>query len=401
MAFGTPRFLWILLWSMAAVVLLGACTREPAEEKLLPPGLEPLETREVPAFIDDLDRGSLEEALRRSLEYYERLPGNRILECGGLKIPAGRLKATVALFLELLAAGDLDREKLLEHFQVLAYRSREELETILVTGYYEPVIESRRHRDEVFRHPLYALPPDLVQVRLELFDPERFNNVRPLVGRLNGRYLVPYPTRSEIDWAGALSDCQCELAWLKDPVEAFFLHVQGSGMLVFPDGSRRRIGYAGSNGHPYRSIGKYLIETGSVPSDVMSLQAIRDFLHEHPERIQEVLSVNPGYVFFRWVDEGPLGSLSVPLTAGRSAALDPACYPKGIVGFLETEQPVLDDSGEVKGWAPLRRWVVSQDTGGAINGPERLDLFFGSGEEAGRRAGRMKQSGKLVILLKK
>jgi membrane-bound lytic murein transglycosylase A len=191
------------------------------------------------------------------------------------------------------------------------------------------------------------------------------------------------------------------LVWLKDPVKAFFLHVQGSGAIHLPDGRLLRVGYAGKNGRPYRSIGQYLIEKGEIAPEAMSLQAIEAYLEEHPERIEEVLWHNESYIFFRKIDKGPVGSISVVLTAGRSIATDPAFYPRGGLAFLKTQQPVLDDSGEVTGWKPLNRWVLNQDTGGAIKGYGRVDLFAGSGKEAEWVAGRLKHSGMLYFLVKK
>lgn len=163
----------------------------------------------------------------------------------------------------------------------------------------------------------------------------------------------------------------------------------------------RRLGYAGANGRPYKSIGKDLLDLGVIKREDMSLQAIREFLKGHPETRDEIMWRNESYVFFRWVEVGPLGSLNVPLTAGRSVATDAKFHPKGAIAFLETQKPRLGKDQEVLGWEPLHRWVVNQDTGGAIKGVGRVDLFCGTGGDAEAVAGRLKHPGRLFFLLKK
>lgn len=213
--------------------------------------------------------------------------------------------------------------------------------------------------------------------------------------------MVPYFTRTEIDTLKRLEDCRCQLVWLNDPVDSFFLHIQGSGVIRLSPESFRRIGYSGANGRPYRSVGKVLIDRGLLPAEGMSMQVIREFLKAHPELQDEILGYNESYVFFRWVEKGPVGSLNVVLTEGRSAAMDPKYHPRGALVFVDSSKPKLSQKGEWVGTEPLSRWVLNQDTGGAIKGLGRVDLFCGTGEQAEWMAGRMKFPGRIYFLLKK
>ena len=354
----------------------------------------------LPTFDDDLDSESLQKAIQTSLTYFKRVPGNQQFTIGDVELSADVLKASLLHFLKLLEGNRLNRDAVAQDFDVYWIRSEKNPERSLVTGYYEPVVEGRLERNDSFSHPLYGLPPDLLTIDLAAFDPSRFPGEH-LVGHAQGNRVVPYYTRSEIDEGGKLDHCGCQLVWLRDPVDAFFLHVQGSGMIRLPDQSFVRIGYAGANGRPYRSIGKILIEKGILSNEGMSLQAIRTYLRNHPETRDELLWHNESYVFFRWVNEGPLGSLNLPLTAGRSVATDPRYFPRGALAYLETQKPRLDEAGRVLSWGPLGRWVLNQDAGGAIKGPGRADLFCGTGDHAEWLAGPMKHPGKLYMLVKK
>ncbi|WP_324781249.1 murein transglycosylase A [Thiobacillus sedimenti] len=264
----------------------------------------------------------------------------------------------------------------------------------LVTGYYEPVLKGDRVRTARARYPLYGPPDDLITVDLASVYPE-LKNLR-LRGRVVGNKLVPYLTRKEIDAAGDSGFKGKPIAWADDPVELFFLQVQGSGRIDFPDGSRMRVGYADQNGYPYQSIGRLLVERGALKLEQASMQGIKDWGAKHPDKLPELLAANPSYVFFRELPDGlpgPLGSLGVPLTGGRSIAVDPRYIPLGAPVFLATTQPNSN--------APLNRLVMAQDTGGAIRGGVRADFFWGFGDAAGELAGRMKQRGRMWVLLPK
>lgn len=261
----------------------------------------------------------------------------------------------------------------------------------MVTGYYEPVIRGDRVRTERARYPVFGLPDDLVAVELGTVYPElKFERLR---GRLVGNRLVPYFTREEIVTGGS-GFRGIPLAWVEDPVDLFYLHVQGSGRIELPGGKQIRIGYAGQNGHPFRSVARILIERGELNASDASMQSVKRWGQRNPDRLDELLNRNPSYVFFRELPDdfpGPLGTLGVPLTEQRSAAVDPGFIPRGAPLFLSTTWPLSDK--------PLNRLMLAQDTGGAIRGAVRVDFFWGLGDEAGAQAGKMKQRGRKWVLL--
>ena len=265
----------------------------------------------------------------------------------------------------------------------------------LVTGYYEPLLKGDRVRTERARYPLYAVPADLVTVDLASVHPE-LKNLR-LRGRLVGNKLVPYPTRKDIEAAAHGNGFKGKpIAWTEDPVDLFFLQIQGSGRIELPDGSHMRVGYADQNGHPYKSIGKLLVERGELKLEQASMQGIKNWGMQNPDKLPELLASNPSFVFFRELPNGlsgPLGALGIPLTGGRSIAVDPRFIPLGAPVFLATTQP--------NSTLPLNKLVMAQDTGGAIRGGVRADVFWGFGDAAGELAGRMKQRGMMWVLLPK
>ncbi len=261
----------------------------------------------------------------------------------------------------------------------------------LVTGYYEPLLKGSREPGKPFGHALYGVPDDLLVVDLGELYPE-LKNFR-LRGRLDGRRIVPYWSRAELTpQSPALAGKA--LYWVADPVELFFLQVQGSGRVELPDGRRVRVGYAEQNGHPYRSIGRWLVERGELKLEQASMQGIQAWARANPQRLHELLNANPSFVFFRELPDnggGPPGALGVPLTPGRSIAVDPRAVPLGAPVFLATTLPLSEQ--------PLTRLVMAQDTGGAIKGAVRADFFWGFGNEAGAQAGRMRQRGEMWVLL--
>lgn len=263
--------------------------------------------------------------------------------------------------------------------------------TGLVTGYYEPLLEGSLVRTERFRYPIYQRPPNLLTIDLGDVYPELKG--RPVRGRLQGERVVPYFSRAEIDETSSPL-AGYEIAWVDDPVSLFFLHVQGSGRIRLPDSEVLAVGYADQNGHPYVSIGRRLREITGLEPEAINLDSIRHWLEEHPQAIEELLHSNPSYIFFAVRDStlpGPLGSLRVPLTAEHSAAVDRKYIRLGLPLWLDTTLP---DKGP-----PYRRLLFAQDTGGAIKGPLRVDVFFGQGLEAEKLAGRMRERGRFYVLL--
>lgn len=276
-----------------------------------------------------------------------------------------------------------------EHFAPYALTAADGKREGLITGYYEPLLRGSRSRSKTYGVPVRGVPDDLISVDLAEVVPE-LKNLR-LRGRLQGNRVVPYYSRAEIE-SGTGKDKV--LLWVDDAVELFFLQVQGSGRVKLPDGSLVRLGYADQNGHPYQSIGKVLLERGDLKAGEASMQGIQAWARANPARLQELLNANPSYVFFRELpagNDGPLGSLGVPLTAERSLAVDPRYVPLGAPVFLASSQP--------NSKAPLQRLMLAQDTGGAIKGAIRADFFWGFGPQAGEQAGRMKQNGRLWVLL--
>ena len=261
----------------------------------------------------------------------------------------------------------------------------------LITGYYEPVLKGSRTRKPPYLSPLFAPPDDMVSVELGDLYPE-LKNLR-LRGRIEGRKLVPYYSRAE--WTQQENGRKGgALFWIDDPLDLFFMQVQGSGQVVLDDGARVRVGYADQNGHPYRSIGKWLVDQGELKLEQASMQGIKAWARANPKRVQELLNANPSLVFFRELPlngSGPPGALDVPLTPERSIAVDPRVVALGAPVFVATTWPNEE--------RPLNRLMLAQDTGGAIRGAVRADFYWGSGNDAGNLAGRMKQSGAMWVLM--
>lgn len=260
-------------------------------------------------------------------------------------------------------------------------------DTGLITGYYEPIIDGSRTQTAEHRHPIFGVPEDLVAVDLAAVNPD-VRNLR-LRGRIDGRRLVPYPPRAEIDSRGVPAPV---IAWTQDPVELFFLQIQGSGQVRLENSERIRVGFADQNGHPYRSLGRYLVERGELPLEEASMQGIKAWAAANPAKLQEALNSNPSYVFFRELPatDGPPGALGVPLAPEYSLAVDRRFVPLGAPVYLETTFPLSE--------APLERLMAAQDTGGAIRGAVRADFYWGTGTDAGMLAGRMRQQGRLWLL---
>lgn len=261
----------------------------------------------------------------------------------------------------------------------------------LITGYYEPRVRGSRAPTRRYRFAVYGVPEDLLTVDLAELYPD-FRNLR-LRGRVVGNRVVPYFSRAQIE-SGEAPVKGRELLWVEDPVELFFLQIQGSGRVELESGEVVRLGYADQNGHPYKSIGRLLVERGELTPDQASMQGIKAWAWQNPEKLPDLLNQNPSYVFFRELPKdlpGPIGALGVPLTPERSLAIDPRVIPQGAPVYLATTWPNSNRT--------LARLMVAQDTGGAIRGAVRADFFWGYGGEAGTLAGKMKQPGRMWVLL--
>lgn len=266
----------------------------------------------------------------------------------------------------------------------------------LFTGYFETLLHGSRTADARYSVPLYARPGDLIMVDLGAFRPDLKG--RRIAGRVEGGRLIPYADRQAID-DGVLDNRNLELVWVDSAVDAFFLHIQGSGRVKMQDGSMLRVGYAAQNGHPYLAIGRVLVARGELARDKVSMQTIRAWLDKHPDQMNEIMQQNASFIFFRELGDGdgPYGSANVPLTAGHSLAVDRNHLPLHAPVWLSTSYP--DPASADNPPLPFNRLMVAQDTGGAINGEIRGDVFWGFGEEAEEIAGRMANYGRYWLLL--
>jgi membrane-bound lytic murein transglycosylase A len=391
----------LLVLVMLALVLLAAChppvikEAEGPEQSLIPVRWF------YPFFEDDMDVDSLREALERNLQYLTRLSPDQGFIYGPHRYTCRQVMESQAAFLEIIrvASGPKDlNERVRKEF--LVYKAAGRDGQVLFTGYFEPILQGRFRPDSTFKYPIYRKPDDLIKIDLSLFN-EEFKG-KSVIARIDGKSVIPYYSRRQIAQGMALGGRNLEIAWLKDPVDVAFLQIQGSGRLDLGDGRATRVGYSERNGHPYRSIGRYLMERGLITREEMSMQAIRRVLEERPAMVEDVLNYNSSYVFFRDLGEGPLlGSINTPITPGRTLALDSRLFPPGAIAWIKTEKPRVNDKGEIVSWEAFSRFVMNQDTGGAIKGPGRADLFWGSGPYAELAAGHMRHEGELYILIKK
>lgn len=369
--------------SLVAVFLLHGCVtppQQPAEPVAISVRYETARWSQLPGWRAD----QAQEAWGAFLQ-----------SCSAKKLPTALLNACTAASPMAVASPEQARTFFETHFTphriVRVESPRVSSDTGLITGYYEPLLRGSRTASSIFSTALYAPPDDMLTIELGDAFPELQG--RRIRGRLQGEKVLPYFDRAALQNHPSLKGK--ELVWVDSAVDAFFLEVQGSGRVLLDDGSTIRLAYADQNGQPYRSIGRYLVDRGELTLQETSAPTIRHWLQENPARMLEVLNSNPSVVFFREerIDDpsiGPRGSLGVALTAGRSVAVDPAFIPLGAPLFLSTTMPMTD--------APLQRLVMAQDTGGAIRGPVRADLFWGFGASAGESAGRMKQQGQMWLL---
>jgi membrane-bound lytic murein transglycosylase A len=355
-----------------------------------------------PNFYDDLDMRSLLAAIEKNNKFLNRLPAYRVFTYGNQKYSVKEVKESFRHFISILKESE-DRSdlnyRIIRDFNIYTSVGFDSTKKVLFTGYYEPVIKGNYKKTDDYQYPIYSKPDDLIEIKLGDF--RRSFKGKRIIARIKDGAVTPYHDRKSIDLSSFLSGQGLEIAWLSDPLDAFFLHIQGSGIIKIPDGSKINVNYAAANGREYRSIGRLLIKEGKIPKEMMSMKAIREYLESHPEEIERVLFHNESYIFFRVVEQGPIGSTGVPVTAGRSIASDTRIFPKGGLAFIETEIPIMDVKGNVTGWEKISRFVVDQDAGGAIKGPGRVDIFFGTGKESGKLAGSMNREGRLFFLIKK
>jgi len=381
-------------------VFLTGCATKPYEGISTP--LVYVKSSKCPFLADDLSAEHLELAAVRSLKYYNRLPATAVSHFGKDIYSVGELKESLLEFLEILATSDSDEERdrrIRGAFNIYKSIGRGDEGNVFFTGYYEPLLHGSLEKTTRYRYPIYRIPDDHLIIDLGQFrDKYRGESI---IARIEDGRVVPYHTREDIDVEKCLKGRGSEIAWVDDPIDLFFLHVQGSGMIRLPDGSSIQVSYAHKNGHRYRSIGRLLVDRGKISMEESSLESIKAYLRKHPEEMMDILAHNERYVFFRIVDKGPVGSLNVPVTSRRSIATDSSLFPKGALAFIKTKKPVIGKDGTIKRWVSFSRFVLNQDTGGVIKGPGRVDLFCGKGKEAEVMAGNLKEEGELYFLVKK
>jgi membrane-bound lytic murein transglycosylase A len=360
--------------------------------------LHRLRQNQLPVLTDDFDRTSLIECSRKHLSILKSQNPDNTTFYGTDTYTNRWLVHSVESFLEKLQQNPSSEE--LRRFldaNYLVYQAGGNKDSgarrMLVTGYYEPIFEGSFTRQKPYLTPIYSLPPSLITVT--------GNNGESQIGRYDfDHQLIAFWSRKEIETTFELLQGS-ELVFLKDPFDAFLLHVQGSGKIQFSDNTTRAVHYAGSNGLDYKSIGKLLVDEKAMSLEEVTIPAIRAYLQQHPDQLQRILHHNPRFIFFEWGDDlGPKGSSGEVLTPGRSIALDSTALPAGSIGFLATRVPQFDEQGQLIGWRPFTRFVFPQDSGAAIKGTGRVDVFFGHGKEAEFAAHHMKEDGKLYFLVK-
>ncbi|HAA92339.1 MAG TPA: murein transglycosylase [Rhodospirillaceae bacterium] len=368
------------------LLLLGVASCAPEPKKVPTFSIEPVSFSELPGWQRDNQAEAL-PALRASCKKFKAGRGNVGTKWIAISVdhwqgPCNALPPANAS----TASARAYFEQWFRPYRVSGPKG----EDGLFTGYFEAELTGSRRRENASQIPLYGLPRDHVSVDLSKFDPKLTG--KKIVGRVEGRRLVPYHKRGAID-AGALSNQGVELIWADDQIDLYLLHVQGSGRVQLRDGSVLRVGFAGHNGHGYRSIGRVLIRRGELRKGGASWPDIRRWIEQNPGKARALLAENPRFIFFRSVrGQGPIGAQGVALTPGRSLAVDRRYLPFGAPVWLTTHWP-NDES------RPLRLLMVAQDTGAAIKGPDRGDFFWGHGKGALRYAGSMKGQGRYFVLL--
>ena len=355
---------------------------------------------QLPSLRDDMDNKSLVTATTRHLDYLQTLAPDTVVRLGNDLCSKDCLLESMETFLDILKQKPSPEElnsAVRKNFILYqaSGRKKEKEGEMLITGYYEPLVEASLTKSGPFIHPLYTAPDSLLTYR------------NPATGKkTTGRQdpkgqNTPFWTRAEIEEGNLLAGS--ELVYLKDPVDAFILHVQGSGKVRLRDGSLQAIQFAATNGREYKSIGKLLVDENKMSREEATMPTIRHYLEQNPGEQKRILHHNPRFVFFQWNNkkDSPTGSMGLPLTAGRSIAVDPATLPTGVMAYLISQKPVLDKEGQLLKWETMQRFVLPQDTGAAIKGAGRADLFWGNGHYAETAAGNMKEQGQLYFLVKK
>ncbi len=376
------RNLFVLV--LILVVMIGCAARAPKASLPKSAALTAVNASDID-FSDDLDMNSLALAVDRSLHYYDGPGRNNVYQMADRFINARQMKESLLMFRHILkddgSPADKKR-KISQDFDVYRAAGQDGAGSVLFTGYYVPLLDGSLTRTEKYKYPLYKPPPDMLAK--------------------NNSKSSPYYSRREIDAGGILQDKNLEIVWVDDPVELFFLHIQGSGEIKLDNGTILTVSTYKTNGRPYRSVPQYLLDNGILGGRSASNQNVKRFLKEKDEKsLYDILGYNERYVFFRFVEK-PTGSLGVPVTSGRTIATDPEVFPPGALAFVRLSKPVFDLDGNFTGQrVHFSRFVLNQDRGDAIRGPGRVDLFCGFGDTAASIAETLKEKGEMYFLIKK
>jgi membrane-bound lytic murein transglycosylase A len=393
---GFTLFFYVLM----LFVLLFGCAPRIEKPTALKPSTAVITGLPSEALTDDLDVQSLNKAIDASIRYYEKV-GNREPYCIHKQCYQAQEMITALQEFRVIMndSGSITEKaiRIRNIFDFYQAAGRDGQGTVIITGYFEPILDGSLIKTEKFRYPLYRTPEDTVLIRLGLFNP-KYGTDR-LVGRLKGNDVVPHYSRKDIDIGRQLEGKGLEIAWVDDPVALFILHIQGSGQIRLPDGTMLRVNYAQSNGKPFRGLTAYMVAKGFLTEAEKGYQQMKTYLQDHPETRNDIMNYNESYVFFRIVDEGPIGSLGFPVVAGRSIATDPAVFPKGALVFITSRKPVFKSEGRIHAWVSYSRFVMNHDAGGAIKGSGRMDLFCGTGLTAERLAGSLNEKGNMYFLV--
>lgn len=396
-------YIWVLSFVVMVCFFCG-CQPKIREDITQFSSLKKLRSNQHPLFIDNLDFHGLTTSIDHSLDYFKRVPQKRRYHYGKEIYTAAHMITsleTFRSFLEKEPSTKALNKFIKSGFTVYAAAGNEESD-VLFTGYFEPTYEGSLKKTGAYPYPVYSRPDDLLDIDLSAFS-EKYKGHKRLKARVDDstKRVVPYYSRKQINAAKDFYMRSEPVVWLKSRIDRFFLEIQGSGRIDLGKGEILRVHYAASNGNAYRSVGRYLIRKNEILKENMSMQAIRAWLELHPQRVDEVLHYNESFVFFQDEEGGPYGSLGVEVTALRSIATDAGLFPKGALCFMQAQLPDTVTADPLKEWEDVSFFVLNQDTGGAIKGPARADLFCGNNTYAQFTAGHMNKYGKLFFLVLK
>ena len=383
-----------------AILMAAGCAFFPQPPAKPAAALVRLAEQDYPDFSDGLFLDNLSYGIGKSLEYLNRVPAERTFRFGADAYSALHLirsLETLRDFVETRPGPAAVNRFIADRYRVYQSSGGPESGKVLFTGYYEPHLKGSLTPDDRYRYPVHAMPGDLMVIDLSPFSKDLKG--KRIVGRLQGNTVVPYPDRQAIEADTGFAQKAPPIAWVDDRIDLFFLQIQGSGRIYLTNGSFIRVHYHGSNGQPYRSIGRLLIDQGKIPAEEMSMQRLKAYLQAHPAEMDAVLNHNPSYVFFKTETSGPIGAIGVDLTPGRSVAVDRRVFPMAAPAFLQTQIPVVDGNGRIDRWMDFSAFALNQDTGGAIRGPGRVDIFWGNGPYAEIAAGHMQHKGSFYLLV--